>query len=92
VAGYSMADEIFYLGTPGEVIGPHRMDNRRHGWGAEVNTGVWMARVSQYVSAKPLDPLVGQAKVNARQDFLDLNYLYWSQECLAQLLKDAKHP
>lgn len=90
--GYSMADEIFYLGTPGTVIGPHRMDNRRHGWGAEVNTGVWMARVAQYISSKPLDPLIEATKLTAKQDFLDLNYVYWSQECLEQLLKDAARP
>ncbi|GJM21649.1 MAG: hypothetical protein DHS20C15_15640 [Planctomycetota bacterium] len=92
VRGYSMADEIFYRATPGEVIGPHRMDNRRHGWGAEVNTGVWMARVSGYVGTKPLDPMIDTNLLNARQDFLDLNYLYWSQECLEQLVKKASRP
>ncbi len=86
ITGYSMADDIFYHGVPGEVFGPTEQPVRRHAWGAEVNAGVWMGRVAGYTRDRPLAPMQGRDKDQAYEDYLDLNFFWWSQECLKSLL------
>lgn len=90
--GYSLADDVFYHGVPGEVFGPFPMTNRRHGWGAEVNAGSWMLRVDEYSASSTLSPLGGNNLLQARIDYLDMNYLYWSQECLKNVLPRVSLP
>jgi len=86
LAGYSMADDVFYHGLPGEYFGPYAQTCRRHAWGAELNAGVWVAYVDGYTRTRPLAPLEGTNLDQCREDFLDLNFLYWSQECLETVL------
>lgn len=86
LAGYSMADDIYYHGLPGEIFGPYAETCRRHAWGAELNAGVWVAKLEGYARTRPLAPLEGTNLDQCREDFLDLNYLYWSQECLKALM------
>lgn len=88
--GYSLADDIFYHGVPGEVFGPYAQFCRRHAWGAELNAAVWAVRVEGYKRSRPLAPLQGRERDQAIEDYLDLNYFYWSQECLESLLPDVK--
>ncbi|MCB9899061.1 MAG: hypothetical protein H6825_13730 [Planctomycetes bacterium] len=90
LTGYSLADDIFYHGTPGEIFGPYRETCRRHAWGAEVNVGVYLVRLDDYLRSRPLGPLEGTNLAQAKEDFLDLNYLYWSQECLKDLLPSVR--
>jgi len=84
--GYSMADDMVYNGRPGEVFGPFPQSCRRHAWGAELNAGAWMARVADFTRSRPLPPMQGVERDQALEDFLDLNYWYWSQECLESVL------
>jgi hypothetical protein len=84
--GYSLADDLFYHGSPGEYFGPYVQKCRRHAWGAELNSGAWIVRVEKYTRSRPLAPLEGNNLSQADEDFLDLNYMYWSQECLESLL------
>lgn len=86
LTGYSMADDLFYHGSPGEYFGPYVQRCRRHAWGAELNAGAWIVRVDKFTRSRPLAPLEGTNRSQAEEDFLDLNYLYWSQECLESLL------
>lgn len=90
ITGYSMADDIYYHGTEGEVFGPYGQRCRRHAWGAEINAGAWMARVDGFTRDRPLAPLQGRELDQATEDLLDLNYQYWSQECLKNLLPKVK--
>lgn len=92
LSGYSMADDLFYNGVPGEVYGPYHQRCRRHAWGAELNAGVWLAQVSGFTRSRPLGPLEGVNYDQAKEDFLDLNYLYWSQECLEHMIADVSVP
>jgi hypothetical protein len=85
--GYSLVDDMFYNGVPGEIFGPWRATCRRHVWGAEINTGVWLCEVESYVRGRPLAPLEDANRIQAEDDFLSLNYLYWAQECLARVLE-----
>ena len=86
LTGYSMADDIFYHGSGGEFFGPYLQKCRRHAWGAELNAGAWLVRVDKYSRSRPLAPLEGTNLSQAEDDYLDLNYVYWSQECLQSLL------
>lgn len=86
LTGYSMADDIFYHGSAGEFFGPYVQKCRRHAWGAELNAGAWVVRVDQFTRSRPLAPLEGTNLSQAEDDYLDLNYMYWSQECLQSLL------
>lgn len=86
LAGYSLADDIFYHGVPGEVFGPVSQACRRHLLGAEINAGVWMAQVDNYTRGKPLGAFEGVNRQQATDDFLELNFVYWSQECLEDLV------
>jgi len=86
LTGYSLADDLFYHGSPGEYFGPYVQKCRRHAWGAELNAGAWIIRVENYTRSRPLAPLEGNNLSQADEDFLDLNYIYWSQECLRSLL------
>ncbi|RKY19948.1 MAG: hypothetical protein DRQ55_09175, partial [Planctomycetota bacterium] len=88
--GYSMIDDLFYNGQRGEIFGPYAETCRRHVWGAEINAGVWVARVKNYVRGRPLAPLEGSNELQAKDDFLSQNYLYWSQECLKLILPRVK--
>lgn len=90
LSGYSLSDDMFYNGLPGEIFGPYRQRCRRHAWGAEVNAGVWMTQVVNYTRGRALAPMDGTNYDQARDDFLDLNYLYWSQECLRTILPRVK--
>lgn len=93
--GYSLADDVFYHGHPGELFGPWHQVCRRHTWGAELNTGVWFVKVTGYAKGRPLAPMEGTNLEQAKDDFLDLNYIYWSQECLKvfqQRIKPAPKP
>jgi hypothetical protein len=85
--GYSLVDDMFYNGVPGEIFGPWRATCRRHVWGAEINTGVWLCEVVNYVRGRPLAPLEDANRIQAEDDFLSLNYLYWAQECLERILE-----
>jgi hypothetical protein len=86
ITGYSMGDDIFYHGVDGEVFGPYAQRCRRHSWGAEINAGGWMARINGFNRDRALAPLQGRELDQATEDFLDLNYQYWSQECLKNRL------
>ncbi|MDG2149189.1 MAG: hypothetical protein P8N09_06675 [Planctomycetota bacterium] len=86
ITGYSMGDDIFYHGVDGEVFGPYAQRCRRHSWGAEINAGGWMARINGFNRDRPLAPLQDRELAQATEDFLDLNYMYWTQECLENLL------
>jgi hypothetical protein len=90
VNGYSMADDLYYHGVDGEVFGPVWQTNRRHAWGAEMNVGVWMGRVQNFITGRSLSPLQGREFDQCKEDYLDLNYSYWSQECLKALLPSVK--
>jgi hypothetical protein len=85
--GYSLVDDMFYHGVPGEIFGPWPATCRRHVWGAEINTGVWLCEVAAYVRGRPLAPLEDANRIQAEDDFLSLNYLYWAQECLERILE-----
>ncbi|MFT7461766.1 MAG: hypothetical protein ACI9EF_000100 [Pseudohongiellaceae bacterium] len=87
LTGYSLADDLFYHGSAGEFFGPYLQKCRRHAWGAELNAGAWIVRVDKFTRSRPLAPLEGTNRDQAEDDFLDLNYLYWSQECLESLLE-----
>jgi hypothetical protein len=90
ITGYSMADDIYYHGVPGEVFGPYGQRCRRHAWGAEVNAGSWMARLNGFTRDRPLAPLTGRDLDQATEDYLDLSYQYWAQECLKSVLPKVK--
>ena len=47
-------------------------------------------RVEGYKRSRPLAPLQGRERDQAIEDYLDLNFFYWSQECLESLLPDVK--
>ena len=83
--GYSLADDAFYHGHPGEVFGPFPMTCRRHAWGAETNAGAWAVYVRDFSRRQTLLPFEGDNKTLAYEDFLDLNYFHWASECLATL-------
>jgi len=90
--GYSLADDAFYHGHPGQVFGPFPMECRRHAWGAESNAGAWAVYVRDYSRRQTLPPFDGDNKDLATEDYLDLNYFYWSSECLAALVPKVKLP
>ncbi len=90
IDGYSLADDIYYHGVPGEVFAPVAMRNRRHAWGAELNAGSWAGRLNGFTRDRPLSPLQGRDEDQAIEDYLDLNYQYWAQECLKSVLAKVK--
>ena len=92
LTGYSFGDDIFYNGVPGQMFGPWATTCRRHAWGAELNAGVWLAKVDGYQGNRALAPFDGTDRDQATQDYLDLNYLYWSQEALKRLLETVEVP
>ena len=92
LAGYSLADDAFYHGQPGQVYGPFTMQCRRHAWGAESNAGAWALYVRDFSRRQTLQPFEGDTKTLAYEDFLDLNYFHWSSECLAALAPKVRRP
>jgi len=92
LTGYSLADDAFYHGHPGEVFGPFPMECRRHAWGAETNAGAWAVYVRDFSRRQTLLPFEGDNKTLAYEDFLDLNYFHWSSECLATLAPKVRTP
>ncbi|HZL98891.1 MAG TPA: hypothetical protein VFD43_01450, partial [Planctomycetota bacterium] len=92
LAGYSLADDAFYHGRPGEIFGPFVMECRRHAWGAETNAGAWAVYVRDFSRRQTLQPFEGAEREMAYEDYLDLNYFYWSSECLAALAPKVRLP
>lgn len=92
VTGYSLADDAFYRGVPGEVFGPWPQKCRRHAWGAESNAGVWAGKVVSYLRRKPLGAFEGAARDLAWSDYLDLRYFDWAQDSLASVVATIERP
>lgn len=86
VTGYSLADDAFYHGVPGEIFGPWPQRCRRHAWGGETNAGVWMLRVDGFTRRQPLAPFEGRNKELAIEDYTDLMYQHWSEELLEDVV------
>jgi len=90
LTGYSLADDAFYRGQPGEVFGPWGQKCRRHAWGAELNAGSWAVHVKRFTRRAPVGPFSERNRDMAYEDYLDLNYLWWTQESLKALLPTAR--
>lgn len=90
LTGYSLADDVFYRGNAGEIFGPWGQRCRRHAWGAEVNAGSWAVRVNRFSRRGPVGPFSERNRDMAYEDYLDLNYLWWTQESLSALLPSVK--
>ncbi len=90
VTGYSLADDLYYHGVPGEIFGPWPQRCRRHAWGAEANAGAWMVRVSDYTKRQELAPFEGREFELAREDYVDLNYFWWSEEALEDAIPSVR--
>ncbi|MHC4844654.1 MAG: hypothetical protein ACYTCU_00680 [Planctomycetota bacterium] len=90
LTGYSLADDAFYRGQPGEVFGPWGQKCRRHAWGAELNAGSWAVHVKRFTRRSPVGPFSDRNRDMAYEDYLDLNYLWWAQESLKALLPSVK--
>lgn len=86
LTGYSLADDVFYHGVPGEVFGPWQQRCRRHAWGGELNAGVWLVRVDDYRRGQALPPFDDRNRELAFEDYVDLLYNDWSEDLLAATL------
>jgi len=92
LTGYSLADDIIYHGHPGDLYGPLAQRARRHAWGAEPNAGSWLVLVNGFRTRSPLGPFEGPQKDLAWEDYLDLNFFNWSEECLKSEVLQVKTP
>jgi hypothetical protein len=90
LTGYSLADDAYYRGQPGEVFGPWGQKCRRHAWGAELNAGSWAVHVKKFTRRAPVGPFSDRNRDMAYEDYLDLNYLWWAQESLKATLPSVK--
>jgi len=90
--GYSLADDVFYHSLPGEVTGPWETHCRHHAWGAEANAGSYVVRTNSFTRRNPLPPFDGKNRDLAYEDYLDLNYFWWSQEALRAILPGVRLP
>jgi hypothetical protein len=92
LTGYSKTDESFYLANKGDIVGPWTEICRHHAWGGEENAGAWAIHVKDYTRSRQLAVFSGRDKDLAYEDWCDLNYFYWSQECLKALVPKVKVP
>ncbi len=90
LTGYSITDDAFYHGVPGEIFGPWPQRCRRHAWGGEANAGVWMLRVEDFTRRQVLPPFEDRNRTLAIEDYTDLTYQNWSEELLAGVLPTVK--
>lgn len=80
VAGYSLADDLFYNRVPGEKVGPVALA-RSLLPGLKGGLGYMVAEVTGLQITTPLKPFE-QQKPLVLSDYYDLQYIYWAHECL----------
>lgn len=80
MAGYSLADDLFYNRQPGERVGPVAV-TRSLLPGLKGGLGYLVAEATEFAFITPLKPF-DQQKALVTSDYFDLMYTYWAHECL----------